>query len=91
MKTRHLILSGLLMSGIIFFLNIQFLSADSNYFEFDDHLSYNIYFYSGENHTAVIEHAAIEGFQDIAGNRAFKQGDGSLGRVTRFLKKLPLG
>ncbi len=34
---------------------------------FDDRLTYDIYFYSGENHTSVLEDIDIEGMREIGG------------------------
>ena len=61
---------GFFIIGIILFLSLRTLHAESEYFEFEDNLSYDIYFYSGENFTSVIERATIEGFQDI-GDKQF--------------------
>lgn len=53
---------------IIVIMNInQLVSAEKDYYGFDQKLEYDVYFYSGENNTSVLENITILGFQQIGG------------------------
>lgn len=45
----------------------QPLFAAQNYYGFDEKIEYDIYFYSGESFTSVLENVTILGFQQIGG------------------------